>query len=243
MNGKNIVVIPVRLESTRLPRKALLKESGKYLFQHAYDRACQSKKADLVLVATDSREIMDACTESCVSVTLTSVEHQSGTDRVQEAVKNFYFDNIVNLQGDEPLIDPDYIDQLFTELDKGKFQYVTLGAPVAEEELDKPNNVKVYVDSEGRAVAFKRTADPVSHRDCVVMKHVGVYGYTKKALAEFTGLKQTESELREKLEQLRLLDNGYTIGVVSVPTSSVGVDTREDYDRFLEAIKKGRHDS
>ena len=243
MNGKNIIVIPARLESTRLPRKAILKESGKYLVQHVYEKACQSKKADLVLVATDSREVMDACMEECISVTLTSVDHQSGTDRVQEAVKDFYFDNIVNLQGDEPLINPEYLDLLFTELEKGKFKYVTLGAPITDDELANPNSVKVYVDSEGKAVDFSRTDFKTKYETCAVMKHVGVYGYTKKALEKFTSLKQTEDEIKERLEQLRLLNNRYTIGVVSVPTSSVGIDTREDYDKFLAFLKKGNHDS
>jgi 3-deoxy-manno-octulosonate cytidylyltransferase (CMP-KDO synthetase) len=243
MHGDNIVVIPARLESTRLPKKLLLKESGKYLLQHVYERVSLSKKADMVLIATDSLEIMEICKEFCASAILTSEKHQSGTDRVQEAVKDFYFQNIINVQGDEPFINPAHIDLLIERLESTPVQFVTLATRITADDVDNRNAVKVYIDNDSSAVDFGRSMSVTMATKHKVFKHVGVYGYKKDALKTFTGLKQTEREASEKLEQLRLIDNGFKIGVIPVTGELLGIDTREDYDRFLTKLKEKSNDA
>ncbi len=243
MHGNNIVVIPARLESTRLPKKLLLKESGKYLIQHVYERVNLSKKADMVLIATDSIELMEVCKEFGASSILTSDKHQSGTDRVQEAVRDFYFQNIINVQGDEPLINPNHIDLLIERLENSDLDFATLAVKLKNEDIDNPNSVKVYVDSNDTAVDFSRETSRQLLSRYRVFKHVGVYGYKKHALKTFTELAQTEREKSERLEQLRLVDNGFKIGVIPVAGSLLGIDTREDYEKFLASMKESAHDA
>lgn len=243
MHGNSIVVIPARLESTRLPKKLLLKESGKYLIQHVYEKVSLSKKADMVLIATDSIELMEVCKEFGASSILTSDKHQSGTDRVQEAVRDFYFQNIINVQGDEPLINPNHVDLLIERLENSDLDFATLAVKLKNEDIDNPNSVKVYVDSNDTAVDFSRETSRQLLSRYRAFKHVGVYGYKKHALKTFTELTQTEREKSEKLEQLRLVDNGFKIGVIPVIGSLLGIDTREDYERFLAATKENGHDA
>lgn len=242
MHGKNVIVIPARLDSSRLPKKALLKESGKYLIQHVYEQCLKSKLADFVLVATDSGEIQEACKEFGASCVLTSRQHESGTDRVAEAVKDTYFENIVNVQGDEPLIEPSYIDLLFQILANRypAVDYATLACPItSQEEHLNPNVVKVVLDSSNCAVYFSRT--PIPNGDfSSALRHIGIYGYTKKGLLEFSKTAATKLEKIERLEQLRLIENRSMIDVSTVTQATLGIDTREDYDKFLAIIAERR---
>lgn len=245
MSQDNIVVIPARLESTRLARKVLLEESGKYLLQHVYEQALKSKKADRVVIATDSEEVFEACKKFDATCVLTSRHHKSGSDRIAEATKHLDCKRIVNVQADEPLIDPQNIDTLFSFLEEtsNPISFVTLCEPLRDEDIGNENAVKVYIYYDQIvARTFTRKILPSLTED-FVQKHVGVYGYTKQALTVFTSAEPTESELSNKLEQLRILDLGFTINVLSSLSSSLGIDTREDYDRFLSIIRKGIHDS
>jgi len=241
MNGENVVIIPARLDSTRLPGKVLLKESGKYLLQHVYEQALKSKAADFAVIATDSQEVMEACSSFGAHCVLTSRQHQSGTDRVCEAAQSLGVQRIVNVQADEPLIDPANIDNLFSFLENHDSDYVTLCEQLAPEDEANENVVKVYIDPSGKsAVTFSRKVLQSGVADLFLERHVGVYGYTKKGLLAFSALPQSENEKTNRLEQLRLLDSGLTIDVISSVSSSVGVDTREDYDRFLAQLEKGQ---
>lgn len=241
MNGENAIVIPARLESTRLPGKVLLKESGKYLIQHVYEQAIKSAEKDLVLVATDSQEVVDACAEFGASCVLTSRQHRSGTDRVCEAVRNLAVKRIVNIQADEPLIDPCDIDNLFSFLENHDSDFVTLCSQLDKDAESDENVVKVYIDSCGkRAVYFSRKILQSGVEDLFLERHVGVYGYTKKGLLTFADMQPSENETANRLEQLRLIDGGLGVDVISSVGLSVGVDTREDYERFLALLEKGR---
>lgn len=241
MNGENVVIIPARLDSTRLPGKVLLKESGKYLLQHVYEQALKSKASDFAVIATDSQEVMEACSSFGAHCVLTSRHHQSGTDRVCEAAQSLGVQRIVNVQADEPLIDPTNIDNLFSFLENHDSDYVTLCEQLAPEDEANENVVKVYIDPSGKsAVTFSRKVLQSGVADLFLERHVGVYGYTRKGLLAFSALPQSENEKINRLEQLRLLDSGLTIDVISSVSSSVGVDTREDYDRFLAQLEKGQ---
>lgn len=242
MHGKNVVIIPARLDSSRLPKKALLKESGKYLIQHVYEQALKSKLVDFVLVATDSGEIQEACKDFGANCILTSRQHESGTDRVAEAVKDMYVDNIVNVQGDEPLIDPAYIDLLFQMLSDRypSVDYATLACPIAtQEEYLNPNVVKVVLDNSNCAIYFSRAPIP-SSGFTNALRHIGIYGYTKKGLMEFAKSAVSRLEKIERLEQLRLIENRSIIDVSTVMQPTLGIDTREDYDKFLAIIAERR---
>ena len=237
MAYNTIAVIPARLESSRLAKKVLLKESGKYLIQHVYEQVCKSKLVSKVIIATDRQEIVEACLEFKAPVVLTSTHHQSGTDRIAEAVKGMKFDYVINVQGDEPLIPPEYIDKLIELIQSNEADFATLGCPLKSlEELENPNVVKVYVDRYEEACDFSRRSDFVLGNGYFILRHIGMYAYSNKGLKTFTKLDHSEREKNEKLEQLRLLNYGYTMLVGSVPGVTVGVDTREDYDRFLKLL-------
>lgn len=237
MTSKIIAVIPARLESSRLEKKVLLKESGKYLIQHVYEQVCKSKLVSKVIIATDRQEVVEACLEFKAPVVLTSRHHQSGTDRIAEAVKPLEFDYVVNVQGDEPLIPPDYIDKLIDLTQTNAADFATLGCPLKNlEELENPNVVKVSVNRYEEACDFFRRSDFALGNGYFLLRHIGMYAYSKKGLKTFTKLEHSEREKKERLEQLRLLNYGYTMLVGSVPGVTVGVDTREDYDKFLKLV-------
>jgi 3-deoxy-manno-octulosonate cytidylyltransferase (CMP-KDO synthetase) len=238
-----LVVIPARHDSTRLPGKPLLKHTGKYLIQHVYERACQSQKAGTVVVATDDSRIVRAVESFGGKVALTRADHPSGTDRVAEVARGYDEDIVINLQGDEPLIDPGALDQLIDLLQADPAaQMATLATPIlcAEQWLD-PACVKVVCDDAGSALYFSRSPVPFV-RDgspdfaaCPArfLQHVGLYGYRRSALFQFAALPPAAIEQIEKLEQLRALAAGWRIRVGLIDQPSLGVDTYEDYQRFL----------
>lgn len=241
MNGENVIIIPARLDSTRLPGKVLLKESGKYLLQHVYEQAVRSKEKDMVLVATDSQEVIDACKEFGANCVLTSRQHNSGTDRACEVVRNLNVKRVVNVQADEPFIDPTDIDNLFSFLENHDCDLVTLCAELDNEDEDNENVVKVYIDPCGKyAVTFSRHILKEGVSDLFLERHVGVYGYTKNGLLTFASMPQSEREKSQRLEQLRWLDDGLDIAVISSVGRSLGIDTRDDYDNFLAQLEKGQ---
>jgi len=241
----NIVVIPARYGSSRLAGKVLAKQTGKYLVQHTYERALCAKRVREVLIAADDERVMSACREFGAPCVMTSPAHQSGTDRIAEAVAWRGCDIVVNLQADEPEIDPDYIDRVVGLLeDNPSAQMATLLAPFeTAEEVANPNIVKCVTDKNGRALYFSRSVVPYDRQSAGVgavgqyRRHLGIYAYRRDFLKVYTTLPQSMLEQTEKLEQLRVLENGYTILTATVEKAWDGVDTPEQYAAFVQRMK------
>ena len=241
---KIIVVIPARYGSSRFAGKVLAKETGKYLVQHTYERALCAKSVDQALIATDDQRVKDACAEFRGDCVMTSVAHQSGTDRIAEAVADIDADIIVNLQADEPEIDPSFIDLVAGLLaGNADASMATLLAPFeTADDVSNPNIVKCVTDLMGKAIYFSRSAIPydrnaggVGEVGCF-KRHLGIYAYRKDFLMEYTSLKPSFLEQREKLEQLRAIENGYTILTGMVDKAWDGVDTEEQYQAFVRRV-------
>lgn len=243
-----LIVIPARLASVRLPRKPLLRETGKYLVQHVYDRAREASSATRVVVATDSEEIHDALTAEQVEAVMTSPEHQSGTDRVFEAVQKLRgeWEVVVNVQGDEPETDPDLIDELIRATGPEQ-PMVTAATPLTDDELFRdPAQVKVALAEDGRALYFSRAPIPFPRGSSGRLEvkrrawlHLGIYAFTPATLERFTKLEPTPLEVCEGLEQLRALENGIPISVLTVEAGGRGVDTPADYREFVARYRAG----
>jgi len=245
---KILAVIPARYESTRFPGKVLAKDTGKYLIQHTWERAKQAKLLDSVLIAADDAKVVKAAKSFSADCVLTSKNHQSGTDRIAEAVKDTDADIIVNLQADEPEIDPANIDYLASMLvNNPDCQMATLAAVFDDaNQVSDPNIVKVITDVKGRAIYFSRSPIPfcrdkggvgdVSH----YLRHIGIYAYRKDFLMKFTTLKQSSLEKTEKLEQLRAIENGYSILIGKVTHTCDGIDTPQQYQAFVKRISSSK---
>lgn len=231
-----IAVIPARFGSERLPGKPLLKETGKYLIQHVYERVSRATKISSVLVATDDKRIEGAVKSFGGNAVMTSVEHQSGTDRVAEAVAKLDVKKVINVQGDEADIPPELIDRLVDALDTAEM--ATLAAPFPDpKEVELPSRVKVVMNLKGEALYFSRSVipHPAGAPPADPLLHVGIYGYTKACLQRLTRLPRSRLEKTEKLEQLRALENGIRIRVDIVDWRSTGgIDTPEDYRAFVQ---------
>jgi len=243
---KIVVCIPARYESTRFPGKILAQETGKYLVQHTYEQACQARLPDSILIAADDARIAAAAGSFGAACVLTRVDHQSGTDRIAEAVSDVEADIVINVQGDEPNIDPAHIDQLAELLrDDPDMSMATLATPLATaEQVADPNIVKAIVDTRGRAIYFSRCPIPYDRGHGGIgpapqyLRHIGIYAYRKDFLLTLTTLPQTPLEKLEKLEQLRAVENGYAIGVGIVEDTSEGIDTPEQYAAFVERYRR-----
>jgi 3-deoxy-manno-octulosonate cytidylyltransferase (CMP-KDO synthetase) len=240
-------VIPARLQSTRLPRKLLLDETGRPLIQYVWDAARQSKSLSAVLVATDSTEMADAVRRFAGRAEMTG-EHPSGTDRIAEVVRRSLPDAeiIVNIQGDEPELDPAHIDRLVALLrDHPAAQMATLATPITSAgQVLAPSCVKVVCAQDGRALYFSRAPIPFSRDQAPaeVLKsghpspwllHIGIYAYRRDFLLDLTQRPPSRLEQLEKLEQLRALEAGASIQVGVVEHPAVGIDTPEDYAQFV----------
>lgn len=240
-----IAVIPARYASSRFPGKLLAKETGKYLIQHVYEQVRQANLVEEVLIATDDERIGKACDEFGARWRLTRADHPSGTDRIAEAAGQLGYDIIVNVQGDEPEIEPANIDRLVELLQSdGRADMATLAAKIAAaEEVTNPNIVKVVIDGRGHALYFSRWPIPY-HRDAdedgsgpVFRKHLGIYAYRREALLQLSRYSPTPLEQAEKLEQLRALEKGLVIAVADVTHDSAGIDTPEQYEEFVARYK------
>ena len=253
------VVIPARLGSRRFSRKILARETGKYLVQHVWERVVDCPGISRVVVATDSEEILDACASFGAEARMTSAEHRSGTDRVAELAENLSEDIIINVQGDEPYIshtDINALLELFAPAGSGTDGgSETVMGTLAAERTDSagfhdPNIVKAVVSADGRALYFSRApvpqapGGPAGEGDGEVswLQHIGVYAYTREFLLCFAGLEPTALERRERLEQLRALENGYTIRIGKAQGQHMGIDTEEEYTRFVEEEKRRKED-
>jgi 3-deoxy-manno-octulosonate cytidylyltransferase (CMP-KDO synthetase) len=220
------------------------------LIQHVYERACRAKRAQEVLVATDDSRILAAVQSFGGRAVLTRRDHMSGTDRVAEASMHVNAEIIINLQGDEPLIDPQSLDHLPELLLKDRGADVaTLAAPIVrDDQWRNPNCVKVVCGLDGRALYFSRSPIPFVRdgqpnfhaRPARFLQHIGLYGFRKTFLAEFASLKSVALEETEKLEQLRILAAGRAIQVGLVNGAEPGVDTYDDYQRFVAECRKRR---
>lgn len=238
-----IIVIPSRFASTRLPGKPLLKQTGKYLVQHVYERALHSQRASHVVVATDDDRIEAACHSFGAPVERTDVDHPSGTDRVAEVARRTPGDLFLNLQGDEPLINPESLDLLFSLLiENPDVPMATLATPLASvDDYNNPAVVKVVRDQNQRALYFSRS--PIPHvRDGtpdfmgdndLYLRHLGLYCYRREFLLGLAKLPVHPLERVEKLEQLRVIGMGYPLLVGLTKEPGVGVDTPADYEAFV----------
>jgi 3-deoxy-manno-octulosonate cytidylyltransferase (CMP-KDO synthetase) len=244
------IVIPARFASTRLPGKPLLRQTGKYLIQHVYERACQARRASMVVVATDDPRIEAAVQGFGGRVVRTRREHPSGTDRVAEVARTLHADVVINLQGDEPLIHPADLDLLPDLLDRNREADVaTLAVPLTKlDDWRDPNRVKVVCDQSGRALYFSRSPIPFV-RDAQpdfkaqpprFLQHLGLYAYRREFLLQLASLPPTPLEQIEKLEQLRILAVGRAIQVGVGHQASIGVDTLEDYEDFVQHYRRSR---
>ncbi|MFM8231102.1 MAG: 3-deoxy-manno-octulosonate cytidylyltransferase [Chthoniobacterales bacterium] len=235
-------IIPARWASTRFPGKPLVKLRGKPLVQHVWERALRAKLIDRVIVATDDMRIAEAAFAFGAEVALTSPKHPTGTDRLAEvAAKLKSAPIILNVQGDEPDIAPSTIDRLVRALQQdAKLGMVTAANPITNNaDIRNPNVVKVVTDLKGRALYFSRSTIP-HDRDgrggIKYLRHQGIYGYRRKVLLDFVKWKPTPLEQAEKLEQLRALEHGVSIGVIVVKRGSVGVDVPRDVAKAARAL-------
>ena len=232
-----IAIIPARFNSTRFPGKAIAEIEGKPLIEHVYRRVEQACLVSRVVVATDDRRIADAVERFGGTAVMTRNDHPSGTDRLAEAAQGLHPDSlVVNVQGDEPMIEPGDIDQAITAARVGNAEIVTLMTKIDSAEADDPNRVKVVTDRNGMALYFSRSKIP-SKGTCFL--HVGLYVYRAAFLKKFLKLERTPLEVAERLEQLRALEHGYRIRVVEVQNESWGIDTPEDLDRFRKICCSG----
>ncbi len=240
------IVIPARFASTRLPAKPLLRETGKYLIQHTYERAAQAKCGAQVIVATDDDRIFDAVRSFGGRVVMTRADHVSGTDRIAEVAAHLPADVVLNVQGDEPQIAPAALDLLAGLLADPSSDMATLAVPIANREayLD-PNVVKVVCDAHGRALYFSRRPIPMvrdgepdfSARPAQFLQHLGVYAYRQSFLLKIAATPPHPLEQAEKLEQLRVLGTGGTIRVGIVEQAHRGIDTPADYAEFVRTYR------
>ena len=229
---RTLCVIPARYASTRLPGKPLADICGKPMICRVLERARCARKPDKVIVATDDERICDAVRAEGGEALMTRTDHPTGTDRLAEVAEAYpAVDLIVNVQGDEPLIEPSVIDDLIApfEMDENlPMATVMTRMEDAEEQLD-PNNVKVVVDKLGYALYFSRSLVPYPRAAAgPVYKHIGIYAYRRDFLLRYARLEPTPLERAESLEQLRALENGYGIRVLETDCRFVGVDTPED---------------
>lgn len=228
----NAVIIPARYESTRFPGKPLAMIAGKSMIEWVVSIACKSKLANKVIVATDDKRIFDFVKEKLnTDVCMTSKDHKSGTDRISEVVKQYPdIKNIVNLQGDEPLMPPEYIDKVLSVLLSGASMSSLVAPITTQDELSNPNIVKAVMDKDGYALYFSRSQIPYNRNEnpCTYFRHIGIYAYTRETLLQFSLLPPSLLEQAEQLEQLRMLENGIKIKLAIVPKAYPAVDSPSD---------------
>jgi len=245
---KKVIVIPARLDSSRLPKKVLLDLNGKTVLQRVYEQCLKVKNIDEVYIATDSLEIKEVCETFTNQVIITKSNHQSGTDRIGEAISSIDCDIVINVQGDEPFIEPSLIEALVNSFSNSE---ITMSSAMSKinnvKDLQNSNVVKVVVDSQNNALFFSRSMLPFPRDVKEILscnevlekyqffRHIGIYGYRKEFLLHYVNMEQSPLEKIEKLEQLRALENGFKIKMIETDSSLMGIDTHEDYE---EALKK-----
>ena len=245
---KKVIIIPARLDSSRLPKKVLLDLKGKTVIQRVYEQCLKVKNVDGIYIATDSIEIKEVCETFTNNVIITKRTHNSGTDRIGEAVSAVDCDIVINVQGDEPFIEPSLIEALVNSFSNSEISMSSAMSKINNvKDLQNTNVVKVVTDLHNNALFFSRSLIPfprdvkeISTANEVIeesqfFRHIGIYGYRKDFLLHFVNLEQSYLEKVEKLEQLRALENGFKIKMIEASSSLIGIDTQEDYE---EALKK-----
>jgi len=242
---KILAVIPARYESTRFPGKVLAKQTGKYLIQHTWEQVRKVSMLERIIIATDSEIVRDACDSFGAECVMTSASHQSGTDRIAEAVAKINADIVINVQGDEPEIEPANVELLAKlMIDNPRAKMATLIAKFDnKEQVENPNIVKVVLDKDKYAIYFSRSVIPYCRKNPPVgdlndyYRHLGIYAYTKDFLLQITKLPPGKLEQIEQLEQLRVIENGIPILTGIVEHIAPGIDTPQQYDDFVKRIK------
>ncbi|HMV42995.1 MAG TPA: 3-deoxy-manno-octulosonate cytidylyltransferase [Leptospiraceae bacterium] len=238
---KVIGIIPARYASTRLPAKPLAKIGSKTMIEWTYFHTKKAKTLSDVIVATDHEEIFNCVKRSGGNVVLTSPDHPTGTDRLIEVVKGLReVDIVVNIQGDEPGIEPDLIDGVVNlKLKYRNWEMTSAACPLSKEEQLDPNRVKVVFDKNQRALYFSRSLIPSNFKKTVnVYRHLGIYSYEKEFLLAYNDLPQSDLEASESLEQLRALEAGHSIGIYLTNQAGLSVDSPEDLEAVIEDFKK-----
>lgn len=242
---KVIGVIPARYGSTRLKGKVLISLFGKPLIQHVWERAKRANRLDEVIIATESMKVKEVCESFGARVVITSETCCSGSDRIAEAVKDIQAGIVINIQGDEPLIDPQTIDDLVTCLfrENQALMATVIKKIEDQKDLENPNVVKVIVNKDGYAMYFSRFPIPFNRdqddfRNLSYYRHLGIYAYRKNFLIGFNKLPASRLESAEKLEQLRVLESGYSIKTILTTKETIGVDTLEDLQRVKSILKR-----
>jgi 3-deoxy-manno-octulosonate cytidylyltransferase (CMP-KDO synthetase) len=235
---KTIAVIPARLASTRLPAKLLQDLCGKPVILRTFEAALHSNLFDEVIVATDSEEIFTILKKHQANVVMSKKEHESGSDRIAEVAKDLDADIIINIQGDEPFIDKKSLKKIienFKHDTQQKIDVITLKCLLTDDEsIANPNHVKVVTDNQNFALYFSRAFIPFPRDGKSTIpywKHIGVYGFRRNALLQFTTMQPSPLELTEKLEQLRYLENGKRILLIETDNVTIGIDTQEDLEK------------
>jgi len=246
-----IAIIPARYHSTRFPGKPLALLKGKPVLQHVYENARRAKSVQRVIIATDHRAVFDAAASFGAEVQMTSTQCPSGSDRIAEVARTLRCDIVVNVQGDEPLVSAEMIDTAVGLLTGSDAEIGTLAKRIeTPEEVVNPNTVKVVFSFSGDALYFSRSPIPYNRdlftsvdgllaaefaiADLEMYKHIGLYSYRRESLLRLTELPQSRLECAEKLEQLRALENGYTIKVAVTETDTIGIDTPEELERVRQ---------
>jgi len=245
---KIVGVIPSRWGSTRFPGKSLAMISGKPMIQWVVERVKLAGKLDAVIVATDDQRIAD-CVRALefpdVQVAMTRADHPSGTDRIAEAVQSLEIDAVINVQGDEPLIDPSLIDELADVISSGEWDMATAATPIEDKsQINDPSVVKAVFNRHGQALYFSRAPIPhIREKDAlppegVYWRHIGIYAYRRDYLLKLVAEPPCALENMERLEQLRALDMGCRMNVVKTQDFGIGVDTPEDVAKAEQLLKK-----
>ena len=240
---KIIAVIPARYASTRFPAKLMQDLGGKSVIVRTYEAAIATNLFDDVFVVTDSTLIYNEIIANNGKAIMSIKEHESGSDRIAEAVENIAVDVVVNVQGDEPFIDKKPLEELIEVFKKDNDKKVDLASLMFQitdkEEINSPNNVKVIVDQQNFALYFSRSVIPFPREENVgvrYMKHIGIYAFRKQALLDFYSLPMLSLEASEKLEQLRYLEYGKRIKMVETAHGSIGIDTPEDLEKARKMV-------
>ena len=250
---KKVVIIPARLNSTRLPKKVLLELDGKTIIQRVYEQCLKANLIDEVYIATDSHEIKIICEQFTKNIIMTDTMHQSGTDRIAEAVKKIDCEFIINVQGDEPFIQPDVIDKLTQTITEKKEVMASVMHKINSlEDLHNPNVVKVVVNQDKNALYFSRSVLPFPRDDYIkefnndpslldkycFYRHLGIYAYKRTFLLKYAKMQSSTLEKIEKLEQLRVIENGYGIKMILTEKSIIGIDTIEDFNKVKRLLNE-----
>ncbi len=240
-------IIPARLGSTRFPAKVLADRTGRTLVQHVYEAASRSSRAGRIVVATDDQRIMDAVKAFGGECVMTGAHHPNGTSRLAEAARVLGLADgtiVVNVQGDEPEIEGGLIDAVVEALERTDAEVSTAAAPfMPGEDAGNPNIVKVVLRADGTAMYFSRALIPYPRAGsptAMPLKHIGIYAYRAVFLRTYISLTATPLETTEMLEQLRVLEHGHRIAAAIYPVSSVGIDTPEQYEAFVERWRSGK---